>query len=84
VQRGFHGGILPETIFILCCITGSEVREEDSFVLRLMDLGGFGEVKLNHALKFTKEGLLDKILGSIIVGVTVNNTFIPDETTVPC
>jgi hypothetical protein len=76
VQGGFQGRILPETILIFCHITGSDVCEEDGFILKLMDLEGFGEVELNHALKFAKKGLLDEILRLIVVGVAVDEAFI--------
>jgi hypothetical protein len=52
------------------------VREENSFILKLVDLGRFGEFELNHALKFTKEGLSHEILRLIIVAVAVNETFV--------
>ena len=44
VWRGFHGGILPEAILVLCCIAGSDVREEDGPVPGLMYAEGFKEV----------------------------------------
>ena len=50
--------------------------EEDGFVLRLVDLTGFREVKLDHTLKFTEECLLDEILRSVVAGVAVDKTFI--------
>ena len=50
--------------------------EEDGFGLRMMNLGGFREVELNHTLKFTEKGLLDEIIGSIVVSVAINETFI--------
>lgn len=50
--------------------------EEDSFVLRLMNLEGSREVKLNNALKFAKEGLVNEILGFVVVGVSIDETFI--------
>jgi len=34
------------------------------------------EVELNRALKFTEKGLQDKVLGSVIVGVAINETFV--------
>ena len=74
--RGFQGRIFPETILVFYCITGSDVREEDSFILRLMNRGRFREVKSNNVLKFTKEGLLDRILRLIIVGVAINKAFV--------
>jgi hypothetical protein len=52
------------------------MREEDSFILRLMNRGRFREVKSNNALKFAKEGLLDRILRLIIVGVAINKAFV--------
>ena len=52
------------------------MREEDCFVLGLMNLGGFWEVELNHALKFTEKGLLDEVLGSVVVGVAINKAFV--------
>ena len=63
-------------ILVFCCITGLDVREEDCFVLGLMNLGGFWEVELNHALKFTEKGLLDEVLGSVVVGVAINKAFV--------
>ena len=74
--QGFHGRILPETIFVFCCIAGFDVYEEDSFVLRLMYLEGPWEVELNYVLKFAEECLLDEILGFIIVGVVVNEVLV--------
>ena len=50
--------------------------EEDGFVLRLMNLKGFREIELNYALKFTEKGLLDKILGSVIVGVAIDKALV--------
>lgn len=76
VRRGFHGGILPETIFVFCRIAGFDMCEEDGFVLRLVDLAGFREVKLDHTLKFTEECLLDEILRSVVAGVAVDKAFI--------
>ena len=76
VWRGFHGRILPETIFVFCCIAGSDMCEEDGFVLRLMYLEGLWEVESNYALKFAKECLLDEILGFVIVGIAVNEALV--------
>ena len=50
--------------------------KEDNFVLRLMYLEGFREVKLNHTLKFPEKGLLDKILRFVVVGILVNKAFV--------
>ena len=76
VWRGLQGRVFPETIFIFCRVTGFDVREDDSFVLRLMYLRGLREIKVDNALKFTKKGLLDEILGVIIVGIAINEAFV--------
>lgn len=76
MRRGFDSGVFPETVFIFGCFTGFDVREEDGFRLRVMNLGRFREVELNHALKFTEKGLLDEILGSVVVSVLINEAFI--------
>ena len=55
------------------------MREEDGFLLVLVDLGGFGEVELNYTLKFTEIWLLDKDLRSVVVGVAVNKAFVLRE-----
>ena len=52
------------------------MHEEDGFSLRMVNLGGFREVELNHMLEFAKKGLLDKILRSIVISVAINETFI--------
>ena len=76
MRRGSYGRIFPETVFVFRCITSLDVCEEGGFVLKLMYLGGFREVELNHALKFSKKGLLDKILRFLVVGVAINEGFI--------
>lgn len=55
------------------------MREEDSFILREMYLGGPWEVELHHTLKFTEEGLLDKFFRLVIIGVAVDKAFVLDN-----
>jgi hypothetical protein len=52
------------------------MRKENSFFSSEMYFRGSWEVKPDNALKFTKEGLLDEILGSIVVSIAVNETLI--------
>jgi hypothetical protein len=76
VWRALYDTVLPETILVFYCITGSDVREEDSLVLRLMDLEGFREVELNHTLKLPEKGFLDEILRFVVASVAINKAFV--------
>jgi hypothetical protein len=52
------------------------VREEESFVLRLVYIRGFREVESDDTLKLAEEGLLDEILRPVIVGIAVNEALV--------
>lgn len=41
-----------------------------------MYLGGLWEVELHDTLKLAKAGFPDKVLGFVVVGVAVNETFV--------
>ena len=76
VWHRFQGRILPEAIFILHRIAGFDVCKEDSFISRLVNFEGSREVELNHTLKLAEKGLMDRILGFVVVGIAVDEAFV--------